>query len=619
MLNIFQKREAIINFILLLTSIYFLYPLLQSGYISDDAYNSLIRGSILEKNKTFGEFVLYTNSFWLNISGRLYPIAHLSQMYLFYFVKSLFLFKIIKLIIILLSIYYFRLNVIRLSNSKLIGNLCVLLLLIFFQFRQWHDPILGFAIQLPLICFFLFSSLYYFQVFLENNKKKYLARSLILYLLLLLTYEISYPLIILYMALAFFKSNLLNEVIYKPKFHYLMLFSIIIITIYFRFNVGEKSYPSLDQSFSIIPFLESFIIQTYSGLSFSYFSRLKIDFIENLQIIDLYLLVFFFVTFYLLNNLTYQKISYKKIIQFFILGAIIVLSQSFMVAISGHKKDIISMGLGFGYLPVLLEYFGFSLIYLSLILLLFLKIEKKFLKVFFSIFCSLCLTLNGTINISNNRYVVHEANKFYKYPRELLKKGLSNNKENNIKQSTIIVRNWRFPHDINWFYSKHTDKLFCIIDTNKSINDDDFSWPRGCALRKTSGELNKLRHEWAQKNKDYIGDLESWLHSADRDELRAAGVKGNEINFNDDEIIYSVSYNFDATGNQNGNLYYAKIDKIILDEKSKKISELIYEELVFYNESQNNFKNIDLKSKYNFVDIIKQDQKKISEVKVPLF
>ena len=48
------------------------------------------------------------------------------------------------------------------------------------------------------------------------------------------------------------------------------------------------------------------------------------------------------------------KIDYKKILQFVILGALIVLSQSFMVAISGHKNDIITMGLGFGYLPVLL-------------------------------------------------------------------------------------------------------------------------------------------------------------------------------------------------------------------------------------------------------------------------
>tara|TARA_B110000483_G_scaffold232515_1_gene300189 strand:- start:1568 stop:3316 length:1749 start_codon:yes stop_codon:yes gene_type:complete len=574
------NKDSVINIFIIISSIYFLFPLLQSGYVSDDAYNSLIKGSMLEKNQTFNKYVSDLNWGWLKNSGRLYPIEHFSQTFLFYFINNLFVFKIIKLIIILLSVYFFRLNVIVFSKSKFFGNLCVLILLIFFQFRQWHDPILGFAVLIPLICFFLFSSLYYFQIFLENNKKKYLFRSLILYLLLLLTYEISYPLIVLYIAIAFFKSNLFKDIYLKLKFHYILLFLVIIITIYFRLNVGEKSYPSLDQNFLLTPFFKSFGIQIFSGLSFSYFPRLKINFIENLQIADLYLFVFFSIIFYLLNNLNTQKINYQKIIQIFILGILIVLSQSFMVAISGHKNDIINMGLGFGYLPVLLEYFGFSLIYLSILLMIFLRIEKKFIKNLFSIFFSLCLTLNGAINISNNNYVVHETNKFYKYPRDLLKKGLYNKTDNDIKQSTIIIRNWRFPHDINWFYSKHTNKLFCIIDFNKSINESDFSWPSGCALKK----LN---------------------------------LEGNKIIFDDSEIIYSISYNFDDTGNQEGQLYYAKIDQIFIDEKSKKIFELKSKELVIYNEKENKFKNFDFENIYNFVDIIKQDHKKKNEVKIP--
>ena len=48
-----QNNQNIINIILIIISIYFLYPLLQSGYVSDDAYNSMIRGSILEKRDFF--------------------------------------------------------------------------------------------------------------------------------------------------------------------------------------------------------------------------------------------------------------------------------------------------------------------------------------------------------------------------------------------------------------------------------------------------------------------------------------------------------------------------------------------------------------------------------------
>ena len=294
----------------------------------------------------------------------------------------MFLFKLLKLTLILLSIYFFRLNIIEFTNSKLLGNLCLLLLLIFFfQFREWHDPILGFAILIPLICFFFFSSLYYYQFYLGNNKKKFLYISIFLFLCLLLTYEISYPLIVLYIIICFFKSGSLKNIFKSLKWHFLILIIIIFVTIYFRLNVGEKSYPSLDGNFVIVDFFKALGIQMYSGLSFSYFPRLNVNFIENLELIDLVIFFYFSVMFFLFKKIENSKINYFLIFKLLTIGLILVLTQSFMVAISGHKKDLINMGLGFGYLPVLLEYFGFSIIYLSLILVIFLKIKNEYIKI----------------------------------------------------------------------------------------------------------------------------------------------------------------------------------------------------------------------------------------------
>mgnify|MGYP001471362460 CR=1 FL=1 len=579
MINQQQNLERYINIFLLIFCIYFLFPLLQSGYISDDAYNSLIKGSILEKNKDFFNYVIELNWGWLSNSGRLYPVEHFSQTLIFYFIQNVKIFKILKLLSILFSIYYFRLNVSLISNSKNIANFSILILLIFFQFRQWHDPVLGFAILIPLICLFFFSSLYYFQLFLKSQNKKNLVVSVLLYCFLILTYEISYLLIFVYIFIAFIHSRKIPDLFSKLKFHYLFLFIAIIVTIYFRFNVGDKSYPSLDQSFSIFPFFQSLGIQIYSGVSFSYFIRLKSSLIDNLEIIDLLLISYPLLIYKILIEIDNKNFKVNLFFNFLIIGLIIVISQSFMVAISGHKNDLINMGLGFGYLPVMLQYFGFTLIYISLFLLIIKKIEKLFFKKLILITFGILITINGLINISNNRYVVNETNKFYKYPRELLKKSLIN-EESKIKEADIIIRSWRYPHDINWFYSNHTNKLFCIIDFNKSINESDFSWPNGCAFKK----LN---------------------------------FKGNKIVFDVSEVIYSISYNFDDTGNQEGELYFAKIDQIIIDEQSKKIFELTSKELSVYNESENKFKNFDFENNYNFVDIIKQDSKKKNEVKIP--
>ena len=53
--------------------------------------------------------------------------------------------------------------------------------------------------------------------------------------------------------------------------------------------------------------------------------------------------------------------------------------------------------------------------------------------------------------------------------------------------------------------------------------------------------------------------------------FKKLNLEGNKIIFDHSEIIYSISYNFDDTGNQEGELYYAKIDQITIDEQSKKI------------------------------------------------
>lgn len=114
------------------------------------------------------------------------------------------------------------------------------------------------------------------------------------------------------------------------------------------------------------------------------------------------------------------------------------------------------------------------------------------------------------------------------------------------------------------------------------MDESDFSWPSGCAEKKIK-------------------------------------ISGNLMTFNDTETVYSLSYNFDDTGNQEGILYYAKIDKIIINSQSKKISELTTQELTTYDESNNTFESLNFKNNYNFADIIKQNFKKRDEVKIPLF
>ena len=557
---------------------FFLFPLLTSGYVSDDAYNSLIKGILIERDESFLSYIINLNWGWLNGSGRLYPIGHLSQTLLFYFINNLIFFKICIFLIILVSIFYFRLFVIELSGVKEIGNLASLIILVFLQFRLWHDPILAFAGLIPLICLLLFMSLYYFQLYLKNNKKIHLINSIIFYTLMLLTYEVTYFFVAIFYIVALL-NNTFYQSIKKIKFHLFILFLIILITIYFRINISGIAYPSISKNLSLIIVIKSFIIQTISGVSFSYMFRLKYELINFIKFYDFILLSIYFLLIFLnlkiIANKNKEHIKNKYYL--FIFGLIIIFTQSFFVSISGHNTDLTKMGFGFGYITVLIQYFGFCLIYLFLIILSFEKINFKKGKEIIILIFTLFLVVNAYVNLLNNRYVVHNSNQFYKYPRELLKSAIKSEEFNKLNKSKVIIRKSRFPHDIRWFYLKNTNVEYCMIDVNYDINHHWFSWPSKC---------------WEK----YIKFDENY----------------NIIEINDS---IALSYNFDRSGEKKGKLFIAKIKKITFDPDLKKIINLYYDDIIVYDEKKKLFfeyKSLDK----NFMDILKIDEKNPSEIEL---
>ena len=113
------------------------------------------------------------------------------------------------------------------------------------------------------MCLFLFSSLFYFQLYLIDKSNKNLIKSTILYALLILTYEISYLLIIIYFITTYFKFNSIKHCFYKTKYHLIFLFIVLIITLYFRLTIDGAGYPSIDKSFLNISFFKAFLFNFF--------------------------------------------------------------------------------------------------------------------------------------------------------------------------------------------------------------------------------------------------------------------------------------------------------------------------------------------------------------------
>lgn len=113
----------------------FLSPLLETGYISDDIFNSFVRGYIEYEGTCLTEFTTGIIREWIN-AGRFYPVSFFSTYTLFYFLNNVWIYKLIVIIAIAINLILFFLFLREASGSKLFALLSTLIVICLFQFRS---------------------------------------------------------------------------------------------------------------------------------------------------------------------------------------------------------------------------------------------------------------------------------------------------------------------------------------------------------------------------------------------------------------------------------------------------------------------------------------------------
>src|SRR5438094_4309833 len=92
-----------------------LSPVLASGFISDDALNSLISGTALEENRSRASHIVDATKYWLFVNGRFSPCGFLLDG--FSFVSDLGWYKRLSLLAVLFSVGSFGYLVYLLAES----------------------------------------------------------------------------------------------------------------------------------------------------------------------------------------------------------------------------------------------------------------------------------------------------------------------------------------------------------------------------------------------------------------------------------------------------------------------------------------------------------------------
>jgi hypothetical protein len=588
-LELVERKWFVFPSIIFLWITYSLFSLLNAGFVSDDAYNSQIKGILIQGKMSLFARTMEEIIGWTTGAGRFFPLSiyHFS---VYNFCDDMLFSKILTLGIVGAGVVVFSLFVSNLAASRSVGLLAGLTMSLFFQFRLWHDPILAFTFLLPILFLELISALYFFEKYLTDRKVSNLILCSFFFLCALMTYEIAYPFCVLFVALAWKRSGSIKSAFKDGLVPF--LFGLFFFAMFFVLRsplspfvkAGQdrvSTYPAADLHLDLTSVLSTFAIQTVSGLPLSYFFFGKQPPLESLLFgVDLLVLLPITLLFYGLLQKIRRENSLKVIPFAIFFGMFFLFLPALVISVSGHQGEIIDLGYGYGYLSVYIQYFGTCLLLLALGIGLTVKLPKSIFK-FWALTASILFLATTSTNMGQNRKVVTESNATFKYPRLMIEAALNSGIADQIPDGSLIIRHMRFASDYTWLYTANTGKTFEFCDPGSPKEFSD------CVLK--------------------------YLKKSNPDAIKTAAKAGFDIQDVSGINVWSNSYTFDRERGAWGQFVLGKVEKIYIGhENSPYVVQLSTSKPQLYDLRRNRVEVLKAEERpINFLNVIEEESRHI--------
>lgn len=557
---------------------YYLADLLGTGFISDDAYNSQIKGALIQDGISIYQRTYNEILGWIKGAGRFFPLAWYIYP-LYYVTQDIFVIKLLTLLIVIVGVVLFAVFVRNETGSLRAGLLAGMAMPIFFQFRLWHDPILGFTFLIPIIFVYMMGALVLYQKHLDGRKGYWLHGAILLYLLALLTYEITYPLAMLFVILAYSRHRDVRQALRlsAPFVSLAVVFILLMVLLRLLFlnehpGLAQSTYPGAQLYADGAKVMQAFKVQTFASIPLSYFFNKNVALDLQFYKSDLLLIGAFFVALcFALIGLVGKQMP-TRLGGLLLLGVVLMFLPALVISLSGHQQELIQIGYGFGYIPVYFQYFGLCLIGLTALIHIFNSVSGRYAYVIAIAFAAIFSSV-AAINLGTNRAVAEETNKFFKYPRVMLGSALDAGVLDGVPENSLLLRTMRFPSDWTWFYTSVTGKKFnlCSLDEITAYKDCiaklAVAHPASVAA---TGTVEKLDTR----------DLNVWI----------------------------LSYGFDKEHGRRGQLVLGKVDYLVQDSATKKPIQIAVRRLKVYQLESGKIDYIEAENRpVNFLKIIENE------------
>jgi hypothetical protein len=415
--SLFLRRGLLVVATLVLV-VLALRPLFLAGWYDDDLSNSLFRYSVAYYQRGWA---LCLRTFFVDggrVPGRFFPFAGYAFL-LFYLTPELLHYRLAILAFILLDLGLIAWLVKRLTGDRVLGGLTVLLVPACFQYREFYDPILSFHAMMPLILVLTLGSLLLLDLFLTQRRAAYLLGSVLLYVVSLLTYEITYAFFVLHLGLLWYRLREGRAIRRYATCFGLPLLVIVAMSVYTRHQAADQLVGTYKIHFVWKAYLLTLAKQLYAALPLSYFLSYKQDLFASFQlrwqILDLGSVALFLILYFWPRRAPRPA---GEVAPLFALGLGLWILPAVLIALSPHYQGILRFGIA--HLPVYLEYFGVVLVLLALRRAIELRWRSPRVHSVLHGGIGLTFAFIYLVNLQANRLIVERRNATYWYPRNVL-------------------------------------------------------------------------------------------------------------------------------------------------------------------------------------------------------
>jgi len=468
-----NKTSLYLSILAIFLALVVLSPVINSGFVGDDAHNSLAGCTMSLKNQNVFQFTYPIYMSWVRNEGRIYPLSWYGYGIFSIFGRHVQLYKASLLLFVLINMLMFGYLIKLMTQSTSMALLALSLPALFFQIRLNNDPILSYCWMQQLVFLYVISSLIFLIFYLRNKKKYLLVLSWFAYALSLLSYEITYPFFLLHFLIIHYFSEertFIGSVKCALPF-FLLSGSCVLMSILVRlhFNVplsgGGRPYtPNYEAVAYFVALTKqmsaafplSYLLFHPHGMFGSIFAYFKDHFsIHTVVIAAGYFILFMKVLILAAKDSSgpQEGLNRKPLL---VLGLLLLILPATLISLSPRYQAWSAWG--DGHLNVYFSYYGLIMVAIFLFDLVYQRkrMISKVSIVALSLIFSAVAGCIGVANYTTNSVVVEHINRSWLYPRKTIQDAMQKGLFRDVPPDAGLFVDSRFIWDQLAFYRKYS-------------------------------------------------------------------------------------------------------------------------------------------------------------------